>query len=91
MSLRTEADETEEKDEQVLLDELREVAHIDEGDDGENKIVVFASPSETAAIGTELIKVVGGWLLDRRRQRRERAAAASHGQSALRDSNLAVN
>ncbi|HEY0172535.1 MAG TPA: hypothetical protein VGB98_16050 [Pyrinomonadaceae bacterium] len=82
--------DTDTDEEDALLEELREVAHIDEAG---GSIVVFASPSETAAIGTELIKVVGGWLLDRRNRRRERAAAAaSGGQSNLSsETTLAVN
>ena len=67
-----------ESDEELLLDELKEVAHVDE--DAEDKIVVFASPSELAAIGTHVVTMLGSWLLDRRRQRRARAAAAGSNQ-----------
>lgn len=73
----TQLDELTDDDESTLLDELREVAHIYEE---EKTIVVFASPAETSAIGIEMIKIFGGWLLDRRRQKRvARSSSATPG------------
>jgi hypothetical protein len=82
-----------EEDEDTLFDELKEVAHINEQD---KSIVVFASPSETSALGIHLVQTVGGWLLDRRRARlNARAAASSNGGQTLfspnPDSNMATN
>lgn len=69
-------DELSENDEELLLDELGEVAHIDESS---GEIVVFAPPSEVHAIGVNTIMLIGGWLLDRRKNRRAKAAAAGDG------------
>ena len=81
-------EELSDKDEELLLDELKEVANINEVS---GEIEVFASPSEVHAIGVNTIKLIGGWLLDRRRTRSARAASASGGDSSLGDSLTTVN
>jgi hypothetical protein len=82
------SEELSDREEDLLLDELKEVANINE-ESGE--IEVFASPSEVHAIGVNTIRLIGGWLLDRRRTRRARAASASGGDTSLADSLTTVN